>query len=162
MKHVSITFLVALFVTFHSLCSWAGEPDRGDAQPDSAADTADSENLIRVDVVVENVKVNQGAIYIQVYRGKDAFEKRDGLVSKIIDSDAETVEVSVQISVGEYSIALYQDINEDGELNENFIGMPTEPWGMSNNAKARFGPPKWEDVRFEVADEPVTQRIELK
>ena len=37
-----------------------------------------------------------------------------------------------------------------GELNF-FMGMyPTESTGFSNNAPARFGPPKWQDAKFEV------------
>ena len=30
------------------------------------------------------------------------------------------------------------------------VGMPKEPWGMSNNARGNFGPPKFEDARFEL------------
>ena len=40
------------------------------------------------------------------------------------------------------------DVDGDGELKTNMVGMPKEPWGISNNAAGRFGPPKWEDARF--------------
>ena len=51
---------------------------------------------------------------------------------------------------GVYAVSCYHDEDANGELNF-FMGMyPTEDTGTSNNAPARFGPPKWEDAKFEV------------
>ena len=35
-------------------------------------------------------------------------------------------------------------------MNKNWIGMPKEPFGFSNDAKGRMGPPDFEDASFEV------------
>ena len=53
------------------------------------------------------------------------------------------------------------DENGNGELDANFVGIPKEPWGFSNNAKGKFGPPKWEDVQFSIGEEAVVQAISL-
>jgi len=42
------------------------------------------------------------------------------------------------------------DLNGNGELDTNFVGLPQEPYGFSNNATANFGPPKWNDIRFQL------------
>ncbi|MCP5180748.1 MAG: DUF2141 domain-containing protein [Pseudomonadales bacterium] len=51
---------------------------------------------------------------------------------------------------GSYAARIMQDLNGNGELDSNFVGMPKEPWGMSNNARGNFGPPTFEDARFEL------------
>ena len=43
------------------------------------------------------------------------------------------------------------DLNGNGELDANFLGMPREPWAFSNNAVGRRGPAKWEDAKFEIS-----------
>lgn len=65
------------------------------------------------------------------------------------------------IPAGEYGISLYQDKNENGKLNTNFIGIPSELYAFSNNAKGRFGPAKWEDVKFSFTNKETTQNIKL-
>ena len=42
---------------------------------------------------------------------------------------------------GEYAVAAFHDANGDGELNANFVGMPTEGYGFSNGARGFMGPP---------------------
>ena len=52
------------------------------------------------------------------------------------------------------------DENGNGELDANFVGIPREPWAFSNNARGNFGPPTWEDTKFELNGQ-ATQTIEL-
>lgn len=55
-----------------------------------------------------------------------------------------------RMPAGTYGISVIYDENRDGELNTNFLGIPTERFGFSNNAKASFGPPSWEKSRFDI------------
>ena len=54
------------------------------------------------------------------------------------------------------------DENENNKLDTNFLGIPKESFGCSNNAKGFMGPPKWEDAKFEISNKDVVQNIELK
>jgi uncharacterized protein (DUF2141 family) len=49
---------------------------------------------------------------------------------------------------GTYAIKIFHDENENGELDTNFLGIPSEDYGFSNNAKGSFGPASWEDAQF--------------
>ena len=53
-----------------------------------------------------------------------------------------------ELPFGEYAIKLYHDENIDGELNSNFLGIPTEDYGFSNNASGTFGPADYDDAKF--------------
>lgn len=47
---------------------------------------------------------------------------------------------------GRVALSLYQDANGNGKLDMNPMGIPTEPYGFSNNAAGSFGPPKFEQA----------------
>ncbi len=49
---------------------------------------------------------------------------------------------------GPLAISLFQDTNANGRLDKNGMGMPTEPYGFSNNAAGNFGPPTFEQAVF--------------
>jgi len=63
---------------------------------------------------------------------------------------------------GRYALSSYCDLNGDGRLGTNFVGMPTEPYGFSRNARSRFGRPDFADAAFSVGDEPMRMAIDLK
>lgn len=80
-----------------------------------------------------------------------------------VEVDANTVEcVFKRTGLGEYAASVFLDTNRNGKLDTNAIGSPKEPWGVSQNAKAkRFGPPLWKDAKFDYEGGPVTIPIEL-
>jgi uncharacterized protein (DUF2141 family) len=66
------------------------------------------------------------------------------------------------IPFGEYAIKVYHDANNDNELNTNFLGMPTEEYGFSNNARGSFGPASWDDAKFLFNSAKDTLHITIK
>ncbi len=52
---------------------------------------------------------------------------------------------------GSYAIRLFHDENSNGELDTNFIGIPKEGFGFSNDAFGKFGPKKFPEWLFEVS-----------
>lgn len=65
----------------------------------------------------------------------------------------------VGVAPGTYAVAVLHDENKNGKLDTNFIGIPKEGVGASNNPKPRMGPPKYDDAKFRVQDSTVNQRI---
>ena len=62
------------------------------------------------------------------------------------------------MDLGTYAVKLFHDANDNGRLDTNWIGIPKERFGFSNNAMGRFGPPDFDAVRFAL-DGP---RLELE
>lgn len=59
------------------------------------------------------------------------------------------------LAPGRYGLMVFHDKNNDGRLNTWPIGMPSEPYGFSNNARGRFGPASWQAASFEVRGDSV-------
>lgn len=83
-----------------------------------------------------------------------------GLVGEAI-ADRLTVSVS-GLPRGKYAVAAYVDSNRNGRQDRNFLGVPTEIYGFSNDARGKFGPPDFIAAAFELGDGSVTQSIHLQ
>ena len=107
----------------------------------------------------------EGNVYISVYDNSDDWlgeELAAGMQVAIAEALVdELVVATLSLPEGEYAISIYYDVNGNGELDTNFIGIPREPVALSNNAKAKFGPPKYKDAVFSLSAEGLTQRIEM-
>lgn len=111
-------------------------------------------------VIVTNIESDQGTIQVGLYNSKGNFLNK---IYQSISTKAKTGSVKVifkNVPKGEYAISLYHDTDGNQKLN-TFLSIPTEPYGISNNAKGRFGPPKWEDAKFSISDKAIVQSIKL-
>lgn len=52
------------------------------------------------------------------------------------------------IASGTYAVSVFHDENSNGEMDTNFMGIPREGVGASNNAKGHLGPPKFAAAAF--------------
>jgi uncharacterized protein (DUF2141 family) len=63
---------------------------------------------------------------------------------------------------GRYAAKVFHDIDGDEKMDVNPFGIPTEPFGFSNNAPPRFGPPAWSAAAFEVGAQGAAQTIKVR
>ncbi|WP_422105246.1 DUF2141 domain-containing protein [Winogradskyella sp.] len=108
-------------------------------------------------VKVENVENNEGKVLIGLYnKASDFLDKTfKGQGSEISDNACEVT--FENIPEGTYAVSIFHDENDNDKLDSNFIGIPKEDYGCSNNAKGFMGPPKWKDAKFELkSDKTIT------
>jgi uncharacterized protein (DUF2141 family) len=118
-------------------------------------------------VEVTGLQNAQGNIYIAVYDSDDTWLGDEIVLGQqvaIAEARSEDGLVSTELDLppGEYALSIFHDSNNNGELDTNFIGIPKEPVALSNNARPKFGPPKYKDAVFTLGDEPLTQRISME
>jgi uncharacterized protein (DUF2141 family) len=102
-----------------------------------------------------------GDMCFALYQNEEDYKSENPFMGDCIPVDDITFEYLINdIPAGTYAISLFHDKDENEELNTNWIGMPKEPFGFSNDAKGRMGPPKFEDASF-VVNEDITIEINL-
>ncbi len=102
-------------------------------------------------VVVKNVKSNTGQVGFFLFNSADAFPNHTekALLSGFVKISGNTVEYTfTNVTFGIYAVYVFHDEDNNKKLTTNFIGMPKEGIGVSNNAKGHFGPPKYDDAKF--------------
>jgi uncharacterized protein (DUF2141 family) len=114
-----------------------------------------------MEVTIKNIKDQKGTIQLALYNSETDYLKKP-ITGKVISANTKEVTVSfTNLKPGNYAISVYHDANSNNEFDSNLIGIPKEPYGFSNNAMRRFGPPAFEDAKV-ILDKQVKLTIELK
>lgn len=106
----------------------------------------------RLVVRVENIKDDTGQIGVALYNTEVDFMKKQ-FAGKFVPAKKEGVEVVFEnLPPGEYAISIMHDSNANGKIDTNFMGIPKEGYGFSNNVMGSFGPPSFEKAKFKLTD----------
>ncbi len=136
-----LSILLAFFFTLASAIPADGQPLEK-LQPDETG---------TIVIELETLRNHNGAILVSLYADDNGFpdEWEKAFRSEIVPITAELREIRLEdIPYGTYGLAVVHDENENMKLDTNFLGIPREGYGFSNNARGRFGPPRFADVLF--------------
>jgi uncharacterized protein (DUF2141 family) len=101
-------------------------------------------------IMLKGFENNDGMAMIALSDSKEDFEAEDepyqGNETVIIDHSTSWTISNLQF--GEYAVKVFHDEDDDGEMDTNFFGAPSEDYGFSNDARGSFGPASWEDAKF--------------
>ena len=117
-----------------------------------------------VNIQVSGISAPDGAIVVRLYDSKRSWLK-DAVVETRRELNPESTDdvvmIAVSIPPGDYAVHVYHDLDANGKMKTNFIGIPKEPTGVSNDAKGKMGPPKFKDAVLTVGADPITIPINL-
>jgi uncharacterized protein (DUF2141 family) len=111
-------------------------------------------------VVVEGAVPGKGTLRIALFSSEQGWLKTGVRALEIKPDSAKASALIENLEDGEYAISVIDDLDDNGRLDSNAMGIPKEPYGFSNNAKGVFGPAKWADAKFKVEGDGVV-RIRL-
>ena len=107
-----------------------------------------------INIEVFNIKNQKGSLVIGLYNIKETFPiKTEEFQSLILDINSTTLKGQFKnIPNGTYAIALFHDENSNEIMDKNFLGIPKEGYGFSNNAKALLSAPSFDEAKFELKE----------
>jgi len=123
-------------------------------------------HFLHTDVSVEfaNILDTKGSLYVAVFDRPDAFMQIEKALAKKVVSVSQpgTVRVSLgTLPPGQYALSCFHDLNGNGKLDTNLLGIPTEPYGFSNNARPKFRAPKWAEAMFQLNEASSIIKVRL-
>ena len=115
-----------------------------------------------LEVQVAGVRNSHGDVRVavcsrQAFLGKDCEHvghapAHSGVVTVRIDG----------VATGVWAVQAFHDENDDHVINRNFLGLPKEGIGFSNDAQFRFGPPRFEDAAVRLGADGGVVRFSLR
>lgn len=112
---------------------------------------------------VEGIREPIGYMMVAVFdKAGDFLSENMFNASKHKVSSTRSMEIALELPFGEYGISVYHDLNADGKLDTNLLGIPREPTGFSNDVPIRFGPPGYDKVKFSFTEDRQAIMINLK
>ena len=103
-------------------------------------------------ITVTNVKSQKGIVEIGLFNDQKSFlikGKEYKTSSKVVTDDS-VVFILTDLPKDDYAVSIYHDVNSDKECNMNFLGIPKEPYGFSQNFKPKFSKPTFDDCKIEL------------
>lgn len=104
-----------------------------------------SQETADLTVVAEGIRSNEGVIYMEL---SDETGQAWSSV-KVVIKEKQAQWTFTEIPRGKWAVRLFHDENSNGKMDTNFLGIPREGYGFSNNVRGRFGPPPLEQRLFE-------------
>lgn len=107
------------------------------------------QNMIHVEI--SSFRNDKGQVLCSLYSSADGFPKKSDKAvahARSTISDGHAVCEFPDVAVGTYAVSVFHDENSNGKLDTNFMGIPREGVGASNNAKGHLGPPKFDAAAF--------------
>ncbi len=104
-------------------------------------------------LVCTNIAEAKGSIYVAVFDRQEYFLNTEKMRAQQIVPVSQVGRVNISFTdlpPGTYAISCFHDVNGNGQLDKNWMGIPTEPYGFSNNARPKFRAPNWAEAKFEL------------
>ncbi len=116
-------------------------------------------------ISVTNLTAAQGNLFIGIYNRAEGFLEVKNVVWSATIPVTRTgfMDIPVQgLAPGTYAVACFHDLNGNGKMDMNMLGIPTEPYCFSNNVRPRFRAPNWDETKFELgpAGKSISMRME--
>ena len=116
-----------------------------------------------LEVAVSGIESAEGRVGIAVWDDDKGFPEA---IEHALDSTYVAVESGTARAVfelpepGTYAVTVFHDKNDNQRFDKNWIGMPREAWGVSNQARPRLRAPRFDEAEFEISG--VTQVVEIR
>ena len=108
---------------------------------------------------------NKGKVLAGLYNEEKKFPKENLALRNLKEppKNKTCMIKTMNLPYGDYAVAAMHDENESGNMDFNFIGLPTEIYGFSNDKRpGLLGPPGFKACKFKI-DKPVVKiKIHLK
>ena len=114
-----------------------------------------------LEVQVTGISQIKGDVFVSLFNQKNQWLKKAVVGQKSTVDKGKLVLKFIDLPEGEYAISAYHDLNSNGALDTNPIGIPKEPYGFSNDAAGNFGPPSFDDAKIKVEGKLTTTTLRL-
>jgi len=114
-----------------------------------------------ITINISGMKSDKGDVFVAMYNSKDDFLKNEFRTAITKVKSKKATVVFKNLPTAWYAITIFHDVNDNKKMDTNFIGIPKEPIGVSNDATGFMGPPKYKKAKFEVKND-VTISIKIK
>lgn len=119
----------------------------------------------KLTVEINGLRNKQGQVCASIFSSSQGFPSdRKRVLQRQCTQISETPLILTfnNLKAGSYAVAAIQDLNGDGTLNRNTLGMPVEPFGFSRNPEVSNSAPKFGDTAFILAGPNTVIQIQMK
>ncbi|MFK8184464.1 MAG: DUF2141 domain-containing protein [Phormidesmis sp.] len=106
-------------------------------------------------VNIENLETTDGAVGCALFNIPDGFPNSYiSVPNQLVEPQADGTAYCefANVSPGTYAVSVMHDLNGNLRLDTNFLGIPREAWGVSNNVRPALSAPSFDSAKFVLND----------
>lgn len=118
----------------------------------------------QVSLTVSNIQQVQGMIWIGLYESEETFLIKEKAIVKgypVQHKGDMTIALS-DVPYGTYAVALFHDLNNNGVLDQNVLGVPREPYAFSGELQSQWRLPRFAEVKHTFTPGQSTLALKLE
>ncbi|MEZ7894033.1 MAG: DUF2141 domain-containing protein [Polaribacter sp.] len=115
------------------------------------------EETFTLTVNISGLNSSDGNLLVGIYNKKESFLKKPIKSTIIKIENKKALVLFRNLPKGIYAVSFVHDENDNKKMDTNFIGIPTEDYGCSNNATGFMGPPKYKDAQFVLQEDKIIE-----
>lgn len=114
--------------------------------------------ITKLTVIVDGITRPRGQVCFRLYDRDKGFPQS---AAGVVQSGCTAVQGSsvatefYELKPGTYAVTVFHDENNDQKLNTNFLGIPREGFGISNNPPVKIGAPKFKNASFTIEGDTI-------
>jgi uncharacterized protein (DUF2141 family) len=113
-------------------------------------------------VTITDIRNTNGTLSVAVVNNDAAWDNKDKPVAaQRLKLDGNEAVLRFTLPAGTYAVQVMHDENDNGKLDSDFMGIPTEGYGFSNNPqvlrRAHFS-----EAKFDIGDAPAAIVVRLR
>jgi uncharacterized protein (DUF2141 family) len=147
--------LLALFIVMSGATALSQDNDMG--QPDNTRSMGEPVDVYNapasgnITVSMVGFRNNVGKAQVAIFKTDEGFpfDSRYAFMTRSASISGEVSQaVFKDVPTGTYAISVFHDEDSDADFDRNWIFLPAEGYGTSNNAGGYFGPGNFRDSVF--------------
>lgn len=118
----------------------------------------------KVSLTVSNIQQVQGMIWIGLYDSEETFLIKEKAIVKgyLVQQKGDMTIALPDVPYGTYAVALFHDLNNNGVLDQNVLGVPREPYAFSGELQSQWRLPRFAEVKHTFAPGRATLALKLE
>lgn len=163
---------IALLILFFMLTAVSCKKKNIEPQPDPIPNPQDTtlggnnslDTLSSLVINLSGMQNTNGKVNIAIYNSANTFNDPNQAINELfLTCTGSNMTITIDsITPGDYAFAIFHDENDNQQLDQNWLNIPTEGFAFSNNAMGSFGPPTWNQSKFSIPNSSTTtQNITL-
>ena len=113
-------------------------------------------------VTISDIRSDKGQIMVSVVNSEAAWNNQaKPVAARMLPASGKEVVLKLDLPAGSYAVQVMHDENDNGKLDANFMGIPTEGYGFSNNPNV-MRRAQFEEARFDIGEAPAAVAVRLR
>jgi uncharacterized protein (DUF2141 family) len=108
----------------------------------------------RIEVTMTGFKNQEGNARVAVFLDAGGWPDEESSVfatAVVPISDGQALAFFEEVPAGPFAVSVFHDKDGNGELDSDTLGIPSEDYGFSRDARNMFGAPSFKEARIELA-----------